>query len=735
MLARRLYYTLKPRLPWVLRMALRRFRAKRLRQRHADIWPILPGSERVPAGWPGWPDGRRFAFVLTHDVEGLEGLARVRPLAELEMSLGFRSSFNFIPEGDYRVSEELRAWLASHGFEVGVHDFYHDGRLFASRDRFREHARKINHYLKDWNATGFRAGFMLHNLAWQHDLNVLYDASTFDTDPFEPQPDGVGTIFPFWVPAPSSEAPARGYVELPYTLSQDVSLFLLLQETSIAIWRTKLDWIAGHGGMALVNVHPDYLRFSGELSSARTFPVEFYAEFLEHVRKQHGASFWQPLPKEVAAFAAQPKPQLRPKRKRVCLVGPLFYEADNRTMRYAEALQERGDEVEVVALRQPGQDKQGRINGVKVFHIQGRVRNEVGVFSYAKRLSTFMVRSLLHISVRHLRKPYDLVHVHSIPDFEVFAAVVPKLTGAKVILDIYDVLPEFYLSKFRTRGKDVVYRLLLLQEKLSAQFADHVISANHLWQQKLTKRSVPEARCTPFVNYIDTGMFCRHARRRQDSRFIVIYPGVLNWHQGVDIIIRGFKIFSDSVLGAELHIYGEGNEMPSLLQLVAELGLGQSVFFNKSVPLAEIPQLMTDADLGVVGKRADIFGNEAYSTKILEYMSQGLPAVIPRTAIDTFYFRDSAVRFYEPGNHQDMAVKMLEVYHNPVLRASLVENGLTCVQVNSWESRKHDYLRLVDCLIANTPPPDWRESGLQPLDSSQHHAAAAAAQPSETVQS
>src|SRR5437773_1802555 len=132
-----------------------------------------------------------------------------------------------------------------------------------------------------WPAAGFRSGFMLHKLDWLHELNIQYDASTFDTDPFEPQPEGRHTIFPFWVtapgarksgasppkasqrPVPTSATLRAGYVELPYTLPQDFTLFLLLREQTANIWLQKLDWIARHGGMALVNVHPDYLIFDG----------------------------------------------------------------------------------------------------------------------------------------------------------------------------------------------------------------------------------------------------------------------------------------------------------------------------------------------------------------------------------------------------------------------------------------------------------------------------------------
>jgi len=218
------------------------------------------------------------------------------------MAHGIRSSFNFVPEGDYMVPAELRSWLKQRGFEVGVHDLNHNGKLYRSRDEFREKAKRINRYMKEWGAVGFRSGFMLHELEWIHDLDIAYDASTFDTDPFEPQPDAAGTIFPFWMPAPPDQPGRPGYVELPYSLPQDSTVFNLLRETSPEIWIRKLDWIAEHGGMALINVHPDYLRLDGEDPKSNLFPVAHYRALLEHVINRYGDDSWRPLPRELAAW-------------------------------------------------------------------------------------------------------------------------------------------------------------------------------------------------------------------------------------------------------------------------------------------------------------------------------------------------------------------------------------------------------------------------------------------------
>ena len=307
MLLIRTYYQVKPFLPQRLRLEFRRWRARWRKRTFSDRWPINPAAARKPEGWAGWPDGKRFAFVLTHDVEGAVGLERCRRLAELEVSLGVRSSFNFVPEGEYRVSREFRDRFSEEGFEVGIHDLRHDGKLYWSRAAFRRHAESINRYLREWGASGFRSGFMHHNLEWIHDLNVLYDSSTFDTDPFEPQPDGVDTIFPFWVPRPSTLnnqlSTKQGYVELPYTLAQDFTLFLVFQERTIDIWKRKLDWIAEHGGMVLLDVHPDYVDFDGEGMPGISYPVRFYRELLEYVQRNYAGQYWHALPRQVAEYA------------------------------------------------------------------------------------------------------------------------------------------------------------------------------------------------------------------------------------------------------------------------------------------------------------------------------------------------------------------------------------------------------------------------------------------------
>ena len=293
-----LFYQIKSLVPRRLQISLRRALAVRKLKKNRAKWPINPVSAKAPKDWNGWADKKKFALLLSHDVDTIGGLGNCLKLMHLEKKQGFRSSFNFVPEA-YQVSDRLRSNLEHEGFEVGIHGLKHDGKLFRNRAIFDKRARRINHYFKEWQAVGFRSPAMLHNLEWIVDLDIEYDSSTFDTDPFEPQPDGVETIFPFWI---SNRSKTRGYVELPYTLPQDHCLFVILKEKDIRIWKEKLDWIAQNGGLTFLDTHPDYMNFDESPCALEQYPVGLYGELLEHIKTNYAGQYWHVLPRELARF-------------------------------------------------------------------------------------------------------------------------------------------------------------------------------------------------------------------------------------------------------------------------------------------------------------------------------------------------------------------------------------------------------------------------------------------------
>ncbi len=312
--AKRLYYALKPLLPHPFTCLLRKIYRLRPQTELQLRWPIedryvrfqwevmrqvlLAAGEQTLPVHHLWPQGYRCAFVLTHDIETKKGLDFVSAVADLDESFGFRSSFNFVPERypiDYRLLDDLRA----RGFEIGIHGLTHDGKLFSSHSEFVKRARRINYYLKEFDAVGFRSPYTHRQPEWMQALNIEYDLSFFDTDPYEPTPGGSMSIWPYFI---------GKFVELPYTLVQDCTLVKILGQKSPQIWLQKLNFIEQYYGMALINTHPDYLR--------NKTVWRLYANFLQAAKEKEG--FWAALPREVARWwraRADPASKVRCRRE------------------------------------------------------------------------------------------------------------------------------------------------------------------------------------------------------------------------------------------------------------------------------------------------------------------------------------------------------------------------------------------------------------------------------------
>lgn len=387
---------------------------------------------------------------------------------------------------------------------------------------------------------------------------------------------------------------------------------------------------------------------------------------------------------------------------RVCMIAYSFYETDNRVMRYAETLARRGDHVDVLALQRDGLPREEVVNGVHVSRLQRREVNEKGKFSYLSRITQFLFRAMYHVSARHLHQKYDLIHVHSVPDFLVFAAWLPRISGTPVVLDIHDILPEFYNSKFGTRPDSLAFRFLQRVEKVSGRFSRHVIVANHIWQERLLSRSIEPGKCTVVLNSPDRTIFRKgDGVPASGGRFSLLYPGSINWHQGLDVAIGAFGKISNQVPHVDFHIYGEGPLKQDLVSLVQRLNLEGRVFFHKPIALREMAKVIRTADLGVIPKRKDNFGNEAFSTKILEFMAVGVPVIVSDTMVDKYYFDNSIVRFFQAGDEEDLARCLLDLIRNPDSRRVQAEKASRFIDKNDWTSKQHEYLELVDGMVAS----------------------------------
>jgi glycosyltransferase involved in cell wall biosynthesis len=347
---------------------------------------------------------------------------------------------------------------------------------------------------------------------------------------------------------------------------------------------------------------------------------------------------------------------------------------------------------------------------VRVFHVQKRSVNERGKFGYLRRILIFLLRAFLFLARPSNVRRYDVIHVHNVPDFLIFAALLPKLFGTKIVLDIHDILPEFYASKFSLSPDSLTVRMLKFCERLSTAFSNHVIIANDLWRERLIGRAVTPDKVTTIRNYPDPVFFATRQQPAPHAGFLLMYPGTLNSHQGLDIAIRAFARLAPEMPDLNFHIYGEGPALPELRTLSDELGLAGRLEFFGFLPVKEIGNRMAQADLAVVPKRVSTgFGNEAASTKIMEFMSVGVPVVVSRTRIDSLEYGESVVHFAEPENDAAWAEAIRTLKNDPEYRAQLVANSFAYLGHHNWAKRKYDYLGIVDSLADHAKQNSNRE--------------------------
>jgi len=225
------------------------------------------------------------AIVLTHDVEEQEGFNFIPKVLELETKFGLKSSWNIVPY-KYKIDEGIIKLIKEAGHEIGIHGYNHDGKLYYSEKKFRHRVPFINEAIKKYNAVGFRSPQVHRNLEWLQLLDIEYDASCFDYDPFQPFPGGTGSIWPFI---------AGKFVELPYTLPQDHTIFYVLKQKNIDIWKNKAEWVAKNKGVILTLTHPDYL--------IKKEHFNMYEELLVYLKTFKDA--WFCLPKELSSWWKQ----------------------------------------------------------------------------------------------------------------------------------------------------------------------------------------------------------------------------------------------------------------------------------------------------------------------------------------------------------------------------------------------------------------------------------------------
>jgi len=394
-------------------------------------------------------------------------------------------------------------------------------------------------------------------------------------------------------------------------------------------------------------------------------------------------------------------------RQRIAMLLHGSYPLDERVKREAEALADCGYEVDVICLREhPEEEPETVINGVRAVRVsKQRTRSDSKrkyVMDYAASVTALGAR----LAMLHARHRYDLVQVHTLPDFLVFSALPAKLTGARVVLDIHDLMPELYLSKFSLPGDGRVVRMLRTLERMSTTFADHVITASEAFQERLVESGVPSEKITVVLNSPDPSVFPSPPALRlpgQGERFTVFWHGTMVDRYGVDLALRACALARERVPGLRFVLYGIGERSDDLRALATELGLDSFVEFRGHLHHTELAPEIAKADVGIVPNRPDRHIDMAYPSKLFEFVQMGIPVVATRTKILERRFGEDSVVFCAP-DASGLADGLVWVYEHPVeARDRLARMRVICEPI-AWERVRLAYTGCIAATIGRPAP-------------------------------
>jgi glycosyltransferase involved in cell wall biosynthesis len=394
--------------------------------------------------------------------------------------------------------------------------------------------------------------------------------------------------------------------------------------------------------------------------------------------------------------------------KTVCLLVQNHYDMDIRVRRKAEALVAAGFAVDVLALASSSSPSGDYVlNGVNVFTLSlGKKRGSLA--RYAFEYLAFFCWAFWKLSVLMEKRRYKAVDVNTLPDFLIFAAVYAKLRGAKLILDMHEITPEFYMSKYGLGENTWSIRLHKLLERLSFNFADHVLTINEPITRLLEGRGLRASKTTVIMNAVDAALFAVAANEPPagptdgpEAKFVVMYHGTLTHIYGLDIAIEAFGEAHQNMPGAEFWILGNGPEKQALKNLVQRLGLGGKVKFVGNVLPQEVPQWLKRCEVGVLPTRRDVFLDFSFSNKLSEYIIMGKGIICSRLKAIRHYFSEEAFTFFEPNSSADLARQMVRMYNDPALRLRLSERAKQEYAPICWDVMKQRYLDAINELMVD----------------------------------
>lgn len=385
--------------------------------------------------------------------------------------------------------------------------------------------------------------------------------------------------------------------------------------------------------------------------------------------------------------------------KKILMVVYSYFPQDVRPRREAEALINAGYTVDIICLKLPDQTKFETNYGVDTYRInisKSRSSKRKYIFLYA----VFFIRSFFLLNRLFLKNRYSEIHVHNMPDFLVFVALLPKLFGSKVILDLHDPTPEMSITKFAEDRDSWLTKILKWQEKISIKFANKVITTNKSFVDKFVSRGCPPDKINIVMNSPQESIFNKFVNKSKDksdeNKYVIMYHGIIITRYGFEELLNAVNLLKDKIPGLELRVYGSGEDLSLFLEMVKKLNLENTVKYFGQVPIEKIVETIPECDVGIIPNRLSPFTKINFPTRIFEYLHMKKPVVVPRTQGIKDYFDEESIFYFEPGNAESLADVIFNVYSNLDKALEVVNKGYKIYQNYRWEHQSKNLIKIYE---------------------------------------
>jgi glycosyltransferase involved in cell wall biosynthesis len=393
-----------------------------------------------------------------------------------------------------------------------------------------------------------------------------------------------------------------------------------------------------------------------------------------------------------------PEPIKQDNDLRIAMIAYALYALDARVQRAAEALAESGHQVDVFAISSD-ETKPSSGDGplcIRLLHMQ---KKQTRLARYAFEYVAFFSWAFVLVSLLHARRKYDVVYVHNMPNFLVFAGLLPKISGAKIVLDVHDPAAELLAA---IRGHDLSpwdQYLANAEERISMSFSDSLITVNEAMRHRLS--TISSRPVSVVMNLPDSLRFVSRAERpRSGPLQWIVYSGSIAHRNGLDLVVQAVSLLADEFPLLRFRVIGEGPALESVMRLAEDLGIPDRVEFRGFVPHEQLPSLLSDGAAGISPQRGGLFGSLVFSMKVAEYVALGLPVICSGIATMRHYFSDDELLFFEPGNTEDLARAIRTLLTDPAAGQQWAASSRIKLDKLDWPAQKESLVETVEALAS-----------------------------------